>query len=105
MRPERPPEGVPQRKSLGHESTFAPTADARFVEGKVRALAEEVADELQKEGLKAQTVTVKLKRANFEVVQRQLTLPSSTNGTNVLREAALQLLRKETPYGGAARVR
>ena len=93
---QRPPDA--QRKGLGHERTFAPTSDPRFIEAKLHGLAEDVAKELQKENLKAQTVTLKIKKSNFEVMQRQLTVPSS-NAAKVIAEAAILLLRKERPYG------
>ena len=93
---QRPPGA--QRKGLGHERTFAPTSDPRFIEAKLHGLAEDVAKELQKENLKAQTVTLKIKKSNFEVMQRQLTVPSS-NAAKVIAEAAILLLRKERPYG------
>lgn len=92
----RPPDA--RRKGLGHERTFAPTSDTRFIEAKLHGLAENVGEALQKEGLKAQTVTLKIKKSNFEVLQRQLSIPPS-NAADVIADAAVHLLRKERPYG------
>ena len=98
-RPERAPEGAPQRKSLSQERTFAPTSDRRIIEAKLAALAAEVAAGLTAEHLRARVVAVKLKRATFEVVQRQAVLSSRTNDASVLTAAALRLLRGEAPTG------
>jgi hypothetical protein len=46
----------------------------------------------------ARTVTIKLKRATFDVSQRQLVLPSYTNDVEALKLAGLRLLR----WGGAS---
>lgn len=98
-RPEGAPEGAPQRKSLSQERTFSPTSDRRVIEATVMSLAAKVAAGLVEEGLRARTVTIKLKRATFEVVQRQTVLPSFTNDVTRLTSTALRLLMGEFPTG------
>ena len=96
-RPPRAPEGAPQRKSLSQERTFTPTADRRVLEAKMTSLAQEVAAGLIKEGLRARTVTVKLKRATFEIVSRQMALQGGyTDDVDTLVAAGLRLLRGES---------
>lgn len=98
-RPEGAPEGAPQRKSLSQERTFSPTSDRRVIEATVTSLAAEMAAGLVEKGLRARTVTIKLKRATFEVIQRQTVLPSFTNDVEGLTSTALRLLRGEFPTG------
>ena len=63
------------------------------------SLAEDVSEELQKDGrnLRAKTVTVKLKKSNFEVLTRAFTCPRYINRKEELIEFAMPLLRKEFP--------
>lgn len=87
------------RKSLGQEKTFAPTADRRVLERVITTLAEEVAGSLKEENLAARAVTLKIKRATFEVTQRQTSLHRAENSAAVLVEASLRLFRHETGLG------
>jgi len=87
------------RKSLGQEKTFAPTADRRVLERVIATLAEEVAGSLKEENLAARAVTLKIKRATFEVTQRQTSLHRAENSAAVLVEASLRLFRHETGLG------
>lgn len=87
------------RKSLGQEKTFAPTADRRVLERVIASLAEEVAGSLKEENLAARAVTLKIKRATFEVTQRQTSLHRAENSAAVLVEASLRLFRHETGLG------
>ena len=72
------------RKSLGQERTFAPTADRRVLERVVAELAEEVAGSLKEENVAARAVTLKIKRATFEVTQRQTSLHRAENSACLL---------------------
>ncbi|EEH54530.1 uncharacterized protein MICPUCDRAFT_3251, partial [Micromonas pusilla CCMP1545] len=103
-RPARPPGWAPQRKSLSQERTFAPTADARALAAKIAALAEEVAAGLARENLLTRTVTLKMKRADFEVAQRQTSLPRPTNDAQTISDAALRLFRGEKNTHGSLRL-
>ena len=87
------------RKSLGQEKTFAPTADRRVLERVIASLAEEVAGSLKEENVAARAVTLKIKRATFEVTQRQTSLHRAENSAAVLVEASLRLFRHETGLG------
>ena len=71
-------------------ANLSPTSDPRFIEAKLHGLAEDVAKELRKSELR---VTLKIKKSNFEVMQRQLTVhvkPQSDCGSHLL-------LRKNVP--------
>ena len=101
-RPERarpPLAGEVGRKSLSQERTFAPTADRRVLERVVAELAERVAGSLAEERARARAVTLKIKRATFEVTQRQTSLDRAENAASVLVDAALRLFRGEKAVG------
>ena len=102
-RARRPDPGEVARKSLSQERTFAPTADRRVLERQVAELAEEVARSLAEEGVVARAVTLKIKRATFEVTQRQTSKASDRAETfsdeGAIVEAALSLFRGEKNLG------
>jgi DNA polymerase-4 len=90
---ERPVSSERTPKSLGHEDTFAADLRSRVVLGdELLAQADRVAQRLRRAGLRAQTVTLKLKYADFQRLTRQTTLASPTCDGAVLAEAARRLL-------------
>ena len=101
-RARRPDPGEVKRKSLSQERTFAPTADRRVLERQVAELAEEVARSLAEEGVVARAVTLKIKRATFEVTQRQTSRSDRAetfSDEGAIVEAALSLFRGEKNLG------
>ena len=50
---------------------------------------------LRKHRLKGRTVTLKLKYSNFHLITRSHTMETETESTKVIRDVALDLLRKE----------
>ena len=101
-RARRPDPGEVKRKSLSQERTFAPTADRRVLERQVAELAEEVARSLAEEGVVARAVTLKIKRATFEVTQRQTSRSDRAetfSDEGAIVEAALSLFRGEKTLG------
>ncbi|KPP64140.1 DNA polymerase kappa-like, partial [Scleropages formosus] len=63
-----------------------------------RELCGDLANDLQKEGLKGRTVTVKLKNVNFEVKTRALTLSSVVSTEEEIFAAAKDLLKAEIDH-------
>jgi DNA polymerase-4 len=70
----RPVEPNRERKSISSETTYAQDlSDWREINRQVQLLAEEVAGELKRKGLRARTVTLKVRYADFTTVTRSHT--------------------------------
>jgi DNA polymerase IV len=83
-------------KSIGHEHTFdVDTSDRDVIERTLLAMAEGVAGRLRASGVKAGTVTVKIRDSTFRTISRQRTLPEPTDLTEPIWRAALELARPE----------
>ena len=84
-------------KSISHEHTFdVDTSDPEVLERTMLAMAEGVSGRLRDAGVKASTVTVKVRDTAFRTVTRQKTLPEPTDLTEPIWRAALELARPET---------
>jgi len=78
-----------QPKSVSQEETFAKdTTDTELLLSAIMTQVEKVASRLRKQNLKAKTVTLKLRYANFKTITRSQTLDSPTNTTETLLRAA-----------------
>jgi DNA polymerase-4 len=83
-------------KSIGHEHTFGhDTADREVIERTLLGMADGVAWRLRAAGLKAATITLKLRDSSFATITRQVTLEVPGDLTEPIYEAALVLLRRE----------
>ncbi|HEY2917055.1 MAG TPA: DNA polymerase IV [Candidatus Limnocylindrales bacterium] len=83
-------------KSVGHEHTFdEDTSDPDIVERTLLAMAEGVSARLRDAGLRATTVTVKVRDSAFRTVTRQRTLPDPTDLTEPIWRTAVELARPE----------
>ncbi len=83
-------------KSIGHEHTFdVDTADREAIERTLLGMADGVAWRLRASGLKAATVTLKLRDSAFVTITRQTGLDTPADLTEPIFEAALTLLRRE----------
>jgi DNA polymerase-4 len=83
-------------KSVSHEHTFdVDTADRETIERTLLAMAEGVAGRLRDSGLKASTVSVKIRDSTFRTITRQRTLPAPTDLTEPIWRTALDLVRPE----------
>ena len=83
-------------KSVGHEHTFdVDTSDREVIERTILGMAEGVAGRLRDSGVKAATVTVKIRDSSFRTITRQRTLPEPTDLTEPIFRAALELARPE----------
>lgn len=91
---ERPVRSTRTRKSLGKETTFAEDIlSVTELTAKLGDLAEIVLERLETQQLKARTVTVKVKYANFQQVTRAQTLEHNIDMTD-LKELIPQLLAR-----------
>jgi DNA polymerase-4 len=83
-------------KSVSHEHTFsADTNDWEEIERTLLALADGVAGRLRTSGLKAQTVTVKVRDSEFQTHTRQRGLGRPTDQTEPIWRLAVALARPE----------
>ncbi|HEV3155884.1 MAG TPA: DNA polymerase IV [Candidatus Baltobacteraceae bacterium] len=92
-------------RSISSETTFP--VDLRSIEAlqaHLDELSEDVASRLREHGFRAQTIGVKVKRANFEVHGRQMTLDQATDLPATIRSAALSCLKRCDVQGEAIRL-
>jgi DNA polymerase-4 len=83
-----------KRKSVGREMTFLEDVTDRSQVGAVLLnLVEEVSYRLRRKGLAGQTVTVKLRTADFHTVTRQAGLPEASDLSEQIWPVARELLR------------
>jgi DNA polymerase-4 len=83
-------------KTIGHETTFdQDTSDRDVLERTLLALSEGVSGRLRSAGIKAGTVTVKVRDSGFHTVTRQRSLPEPTDLTEPIWRAAVELARPE----------
>jgi DNA polymerase IV len=85
-----------EAKSIGHEHTFdRDTADRDTIERTLLAMSEGVAGRLRASGVKAGTISVKIRDSTFHTITRQRTLPAPTDLTDPIWKTALDLARPE----------
>ena len=83
-------------KSIGHEHTFdVDSSDREVIERSLLGLSEGVAGRLRDSGVKAATVTVKIRDSSFHTITRQRTLKEPTDLTEPIFRTALELARPE----------
>jgi DNA polymerase-4 len=83
-------------KSIGHEHTFdVDTNDRETIERTLLAMADGVSGRLRSAGLRAGTVTVKIRSSDFHTVTRQRTLAEPTDLTEPIWRTALELAEPE----------
>lgn len=79
-------------KSISKETTFfEDTSDPDLLDGHIWRLAEQVADRAKAKGLSGRTVTLKLKKGDFQLVSRRHALPDPTQLTDRIYRAARDL--------------
>ncbi len=83
-------------KSIGHEHTFdVDTNDSDVLERTLLAMADGVAGRLRASGLRAGTISVKIRDSSFRTITRQRTLADPTDLPEPIWRAALELARPE----------
>jgi DNA polymerase-4 len=91
-----PVSGRDPAKSIGHEHTFdVDTSDPDQIERTLLAMSEGVAGRLRDSGVKASTITVKIRDSSFRTITRQRTLPDATDLTEPIFRTAIELTRPE----------
>jgi DNA polymerase-4 len=79
-------------KSISKETTFnEDTSDPDILDGHIWRLAEQVADRAKAKSLAGRTVTLKLKRGDFQLVTRRHALPDPTQIADRIYRAARDL--------------
>lgn len=87
-------------KSISKETTFfEDTADLEILDGHLWRLAEQVADRAKAKRLAGRTVTLKLKRGDFQLISRRHALGDPTQLTDRIYRAAVDLFRPEAAKG------
>ncbi len=85
-----------QAKSISHEHTFeVDTNDRETIERTLLAMADGVAGRLRSAGLKASTITVKIRDSSFRTITRQRTLADPTDLAEPIWHVAIELARPE----------
>jgi DNA polymerase-4 len=92
---DRPVVPDAEAKSLGAEQTFDEDLREReAVRQVLLAQLERVAARLRRHGLRARTVTVKIRYGDFETITRSRTLKQATDRSDLLRNAASELFER-----------
>jgi DNA polymerase IV len=93
----RPVEPHRETKSISSETTYArDLTDLAEINRQVQGLAEEVTQSLQKHGLRARTVTLKVRYSNFKTVTRSHTAEYATDSRpDIVNRAQMLLERTE----------
>lgn len=83
------------RKSCGTENTYVTDLrNGREIEKELDAMARDNAGWLQRKGLRARTVTIKVRYADFSTITRSDTHDSATNDPDEMSRRALQLVQR-----------
>jgi len=91
-----PVHGGDPAKSIGHEHTFdVDTNDRETIERTLLAMAEGVSGRLRASGLRASTISVKVRDSAFRTVTRQRALAEPVDMTEEIWRVALELARPE----------
>jgi len=84
--------------TIGRETTFEEdVADGERLRGVLLRLADDVGSRLRRSGVRARTVSIKVRFGDFRTITRARTLPEPTDVAHVLHEAAVALLEAEGP--------
>src|SRR6185295_3336064 len=94
-----------ERKSVGAETTFArDLPDGPELRAALNRIAAEVADRLDRAHVKAQTVALKLRYANFHTITRQASVKSPVSDVGEIQRIAAGLLDAVTESGDQFRL-
>ncbi len=85
---------ISRRKSVSTEETLPQDIDDKKLLGNYLLMqSESVARELRKKNLRAKTITLKIKHADFKQATRSITLPAPTQSSETVYKTASKLLR------------
>jgi DNA polymerase-4 len=91
---------VPDReaKSVSTETTFAhDIGDRVILRGWLLELSEQLGQRLRQLEVRARTISLKVRSADFRTLTRSVTLPEATDLTEVLRQAVVEMFQKRVP--------
>jgi DNA polymerase-4 len=98
---DREVEAPGEAKSISQELTFArDTLDPNFLETNLYNLCQEVCQDLRNQNKRTKCVAIKLRYANFQTINRQVTLQEASDVTRVVFATAQQLLSKALAQRG-----
>jgi DNA polymerase-4 len=101
-RPVLPEEGF---KSIGHEITFEQdTSDSALLEATLLDLTERVAHRLRTQGVRARTIAIKFREADFSTFTRRITVSNSVNTTEAIFPVARKLMKSLIREGVVVRL-
>lgn len=101
----RPVESERETKSISSEATFEyDVRDEERLVALLREQSKELAQALAREDCSAQTIGVKIKRANFEILGRQTHLAEPTRDARRIFRAAIYCLRRAELNGAPVRL-
>ncbi len=102
---DRPVQADHSVKSISQETTFEKDVrDRNILVKTIKRLSSRVASQLRKQGLKARTVRIKIRWANFETHTRQISLSNPTDHDSVIEQTALDLFTRYWPEGKEVRL-
>ncbi|HSG98466.1 MAG TPA: DNA polymerase IV, partial [candidate division Zixibacteria bacterium] len=91
--PVYPLDGLPDEKSISHETTFArDSLDREYVCKALLSLSERVARRLRHGDFLARTISIKVRSGDFQTITRDRTLKNPTADQRVIYETARDLL-------------
>ena len=89
-----------ETKSISAEETMTEDVSSEaLLRKRIEDQVDRVVPRLQEEGVKAKTVFIKLRLADFTTFTRQTTLPAPTDDSKVVFQVACQLLKRELGPG------
>jgi DNA polymerase IV len=81
-------------KSIGAETSFDPDLEDReIIEQKLKAIAQEVQQRIERNGARGRTITLKVKFADYHQISRSRTMPECIVGDTQILGIAQELLR------------
>ena len=94
-----------ETKSMSAEETFATDVDeAETLEEELTSMSARLAESLDKKGLVARTITLKLRSSDFTTIMRSASRKQATANSDAIREDALRLLSSNWQPGHPVRL-
>src|SRR5450755_1863831 len=102
---DRPVDGARERKSISTEETFEyDVRDEGRIVALLRTQAGEIAEDLARKGLRAATIGVKIKAADFSIIGRQTSVAVPTDCAAEIFAAALHCWQRSRMAGSPIRL-
>ena len=102
---QRPVQPEQETKSISKEITFSKdVTDADKLQRTIRSMCDDIGWRLRHDGLRGQTVRIKLRWSDFTTLTRQTTFDQPVDSDSVIYEAALNLFTRNWPRGKPVRL-